>query len=67
MTTITHAIGAQGSRLRNAFVRFLHGAGELFAVLDAAIRVSSAIERRQSPDPADLRVLGVKSEALRFH
>lgn len=67
MSTITHAIGAQGAQLRNAIVRILRGAGEIFAMLEAAIRVSGAIERHQRPNPADLKVLGLKSLPPRLY
>jgi hypothetical protein len=67
MTAITHAITAQGAQLRGVASRFMRGAGETFAMLDAAIRVANAVERHQSPDPADLKRLGVPTIPRPFH
>lgn len=67
MTAITQAVSVQGAQIRSGFVRFARGIGEVFTTLDAAIRLSSAIEMRQAPNPADLQVLGITGPLPRLY
>lgn len=67
MTAITHAVSVQGAQIWNGFARFARAMGEVLTTLHAAIRVASAIEMHQQPNPADLKVLRIKGPLPRYY
>jgi hypothetical protein len=67
MTAITQAVTVQGAQVWNGVVSFARGIGEVLIMLNAAVRVASAIEARQEPDPADVRALGIQGTLPRSY